>query len=426
MTTLTAVEFGTHTDTLTLDKLDGLGLVKWAKRYARADGPPEIERISPNFAAVYTILSEDPKWRGRFRLNEMTHRVEVCGLHGVWSRMTDATYGAVRMALANAWRCFPTEATVAEAITSISSENAHHPVQRYLLDLEWDGVPRIDTWLSDYGGVEPSPLVSVYAAKTLLSGVARAFQPGCKVDSMLLIQGPQRCGKSTIVRMLAKDGEWFTDTPIDVKNHKDAAERISGPWIVEWGEMTAIRKADINAVKAFISAQVDRYRRSYGREMEDHPRSCIFIGTANDYSLLNDPTGSRRFMGVSVTQRTDLDGFERVVDQLWAEAVHRYGQGETWHLTREQTEHQAEANRLYETEDEWAVWCSQALKSMTRQDGGVSLTSVCQAVRRAESIPSHVYITSHISRAMMSLGWTKRHLRGGNLWFPPARDQALL
>lgn len=218
----------------------------------------------------------------------------------------------------------------------LSSERLYHPIKVYFDTLVWDGVPRLDTLLIDYLGAEDTEYVRAVTRKTLVAAVARIKQPGIKFDSILVLNGPQGVGKSTLFALLGK--EWYSDSLslADMKD-KTAAEKLQGYWILELGELAGIKKMDVETVKSFVSRTDDKFRQSYGINVESHPRSCIIVGTTNsEGGFLRDITGNRRFWPVHVGGKSpyqvwDLQG----VDQIWAEAIERYRTGETLFLSGE-------------------------------------------------------------------------------------------
>lgn len=205
-----------------------------------------------------------------------------------------------------------------EAIIKESQENKVHPVREYLNALKWDGTKRMETWLIDAAGAEDNEYVRGVSKLVLIAGVARIFEPGCKFDFMLILEGVQGSGKSTLVRKLGR--EWALEglPPLRSAVDKDVVDAMRGKWIIEIEEMNVAKKADSDAMKAFVTRCVDRVRLPYDRASRDFPRQCVFIGTVNDDSYLQDSTGNRRYLPVKVG-RIYPDKMD--TDQVWAEAV---------------------------------------------------------------------------------------------------------
>ena len=216
-------------------------------------------------------------------------------------------------------------ARVADALSEVLNRHAFHPVRDYLNGLEWDGVPRLDTLLADYLGADDSEYTRAVTRKAFTACVARVFEPGCKFDYMLLMIGSQGRGKSQFLS--AMGGNWFSDTITSI-GRKESYEALDGSWIVEMAEMTAAKKADIEALKQFISKRSDKYRKAYDRRVTENPRQCVFFGTTNEDECLRDYTGNRRFWVVEVHDRKAKKNIFKDLpqerNQLWAEAVARY------------------------------------------------------------------------------------------------------
>lgn len=200
----------------------------------------------------------------------------------------------------------------------------------YLNSLKWDGVKRLERLFVEYLGSEDSEYTRTITRKTLVAAVARIFNPGCKFDQMLTLVGKQGIGKSYIIKKLA--GPWFSDSLPDLKG-KEAYEALDGVWIMEMGELAALKKSEREAIKSYISKQEDIYRRAFARNVSVNKRQCIFIGTTNDREFLNDPTGGRRFWVLDTDPEKRVktvwdDLTQEIVDQIWAEAVYYFRQGE--------------------------------------------------------------------------------------------------
>lgn len=225
------------------------------------------------------------------------------------------------------------------AVTKVADDRSYHPIREYLASLpEWDGELRVDTLLVDYLGAEDNEYVRAVTRKILCAAVCRVMNPGCKFDSMLVLNGPQGVGKSTLISKLA--GEWFSDS-LNLSDTKDktAAEKLQGYWIMEIGELAGLRKAEVETLRSFLSRQNDVYRASFGRRATPHPRQCVFFGTTNAESgYLRDTTGNRRFWpiktpGTGVKHSWDMT--QNDIDQIWAEVMVYVKNGETLHLSPE-------------------------------------------------------------------------------------------
>jgi predicted P-loop ATPase len=170
-----------------------------------------------------------------------------------------------------------TKATTADAVYSTAAQTVISPVRHFLEALRWDGTSRVDNWLATYCGAPPSRLTSKVGRAWLVSAVARALIPGCKADCALVLEGKQGAGKSSALKALA-GRDWFHDGLSDLHS-KDASAGLRGKWIIELPELSAMRRSDVEAVKAFLSRTEERYRPAYGRAEVIEPRRCVFAGT---------------------------------------------------------------------------------------------------------------------------------------------------
>lgn len=310
------------------------------------------------------------------------------------------------------------------AVHKAAHRRRRHPIREYLLALAWDGQPRLDTWLIDCCAAPDTAYVRAVSRKFLVSAVARIMHPGAKVDHMLILEGAQGIAKSTVARTLAGD-EYFSDTPPNFNDSRQSAEALNGIWILEFSELSALSRADVAAVKKFLSASEDHYRAAYAHEAESIPRQCVFIGSTNPDATgtyLRDHTGNRRFWPVPVAH-CDIGALETIRDQLWAEAVFAYGNKEPWWPTSDEEVARAadEAKGRLE-ENPW----------LARTADYIEAHPLC-AVRAGDvfEVATNRVATSHdavelklIAEAFYQLGYARFHKRIGNWWRPPACGEA--
>jgi predicted P-loop ATPase len=222
------------------------------------------------------------------------------------------------------------------AVTKVSDDRSYHPIREFIANLPaWDGVERVDTLLIDYLAAEDTTYVRAVTRKTLCAAVKRVLAPGSKFDSMLVLNGPQGVGKSTLIAKLA--GEWFSDS-LNLSDTKDktAAEKLQGYWILEIGELAGLRKAEVETLRSFLSRQNDIYRAAFGKRATPHLRQCVFFGTTNAESgYLRDTTGNRRFWPVKTPgggRKHSWELTEEDVRQIWAEVLVYVERGEKLYL----------------------------------------------------------------------------------------------
>ena len=287
-----------------------------------------------------TMLLHDPKLIGRLKLNLFSGRIDIVGSIP-WKRPSKTnTWGDDDTAQLRIYLepFFGKVAKndVVDALAAAASDQAYHPVQEYLEALQWDGKPRLDRLFIDYLGAEDTAYTRAVTRKAFVAAVARVMRPGCKYDTMLVLVGEQGRHKSTILAKLG--GEWFSDS-LRTFGDKDSMETIQGTWLNEVAEMQAMSKADVDAVKMFLSKTNDYYRAAYGRYTADRPRQCVFFGTTNSKECLVDLTGGRRFWVVDIDQqlrtKNVFQDFDDEKDQLWAEAVAYWRLGEALYLPQD-------------------------------------------------------------------------------------------
>ena len=301
---------------------------------------------------VELILGNDERWAGVISFSAFSSKIVKLrtppygGGTGDWGDIDDIR---VMKWLAQQYNLRVKASSVIEAVSVVAHDNSFHPVRNYLNKLEWDRVPRLDTWLTTVMGVAQSGYSAKVGKRWMISAVARVMRPGCKADSVMILEGGQGEGKSTAMRILG--GDWFMDTPFALGD-KDGFQAIRGKWIIELGELDSFNKAESTKAKQFFSASTDTYRESYGRRTNDVPRQCVFVGTTNQDEYLKDATGNRRYWPVACT-KVDLEQLREIRDQLWAEAMFCYEAGEIWWVNRDETAMFSEAQDERFVVDEW-------------------------------------------------------------------------
>jgi len=320
----------------------------WKDQLART----ESGSLIPHMQNIELILGNDERWCGVINFCAFSSKIVKLraapygGDTGEWADIDDVR---VMKWLAQFYNFRVKASSVLEAVSVVAHDHRFHPVQEYLRRLEWDCTPRLESWLTETLGVAQTEYSSKVGKRWLISAVARAMEPGCKADAVMILEGGQGAGKSTALSIIG--GKWFMDTPFTLGD-KDAFQAIRGKWIIELGELDSFNKADTTKAKQFFSASVDTYRESYGRRTCDVPRQCVFVGTTNQDEYLKDATGNRRYWPVACTS-IDLDRLREIRDQLLAEAVFCFDAGDRWWVNRDEAPLFTAAQEERFVVDEW-------------------------------------------------------------------------
>lgn len=335
--------------------------------------------VRPCGSNIEAILRFSSELRGRVRFNLITRSIEVTDGRFVGEEgMLDT---AIKNWLETEWGLFSDQGEVGHQLIRVAMKyGSYDPVAEYLDALTWDGKPRIDAWLSDYCEVSPNDYVSKIGARWLISGAARGLEPGQKVDTVLILQGPQGFRKSTVLDIMG--GEWFSDSPLDITN-KDARITAATTWIIELAELSSLKQSGLDTHKSFLAGRRDKVRPPYGRADVTFNRHCVFAGTTNDYEFLIDETGNRRYWVAKVRRKIDIEPLRRDRDQLWAEAVHRFRAGERWWFDDDEQVIADQVTNEHRAENPWAEKIIQEGKSRGPKpaadgapDGAVKLMEV--------------------------------------------------
>lgn len=293
-------------------------------------------KVKDTLSNIAIIIRYDPNLSG-IVYNEFKTGVDVIGslpwkqVHPGWA---DADVANAKLYFERVYGIWSPTKFKDALLAVVSGERVYHPIKVYFSELTWDGIERLDTLLIDYLGAEDTDYVRAVTRKTFTAAVARVYEPGIKFDSILILNGKQGIGKSTLFQRLGM--EWYSDSlSISDMRDKTAAEKLQGYWILELGELAGIKKVDVETVKSFVTRTDDKFRQAYGVVVESHPRSCIIVGSTNsEGGFLRDITGNRRFWPVHVSGNGKHHPWELAeVDQIWAEAIKRYHEGEELFLT---------------------------------------------------------------------------------------------
>lgn len=329
----------------------------------------------------------------------------------------DVTIERLWVAIDDTFKFRPNIATLRRIITDSAHRAVCHPVREYLNANRWDGTPRLDRWLSTYGGAGSSPYVDAVGALVLIAAVRRVRQPGVKFDELLVLESPQGMQKSTALRVLCPCDDWFSDDlPLGVDS-KHVIERTCGKWIIEASEMHGHRGRETEQLKAFLSRQTDGpVRLAYGRESTTVPRQFVLVGTTNTrVGYLKDATGSRRIWPVRVT-KFDIGALKRDRDQLWAEAASREAAGASIRLHADLWATAGDEQELRRANDPWEA----ILEPLFEGDGILAVDKVpAQAIWDALGLQASQLDNRHADRVAaiaQRYGFEKEKQRTGRYW----------
>lgn len=322
------------------------------------------------------ILNNDPDF-ANFAFNELANRIQITGPLP-WERpegnmfWRDADTAQLKSIIDIRYLPFSSR-NHDVAFTKAADDRHFHPVRDYLNSLpEWDGIERVEDLFIRYLQADDTPYVRAVTRKTFAAAVARVYVPGIKFDCVPVLDGDQGIGKSTIVKDLVTS-EYYSETlSLTDMDDKSGAEKLQGFWAVEIGELAGMKKADIEKVKAFLSTCDDKYRPSYGKVVESHPRQCIIIATVNgERGYLRDITGNRRFWIIKLHQKKQKKTWDFTPEyraQFWAEAKEIWKSGEKLYLEGDLLEAAEEAQQSAMEVDERLGMVEEYLNAMLPDD----------------------------------------------------------
>lgn len=342
------------------------------------------------------------------RHDRFADRVMLDGLVDFGPVFDDAALEHIWLTIDQRFQFMPTRDLLSIVIHDTARLNGFHPVCDYLDGLVWDGKPRIDRWLATYAGATSNDYTRAVGSLTLIAAVRRVRHPGCKFDEMLVLEQPQQgTDKSTALSVLAVHDDWFCDDlPLNADG-KRVIEQMRGRWLIEAAELSGMRKADIEHLKAFLSRQIDRARLAYGREVTESRRQSIVIGTTNNSKYLKDTSGNRRYWPVLI-RVFDVTALRRDRDQLWAEAAAREAKGESIRLAPELWPQAAVEQKERHADDPFVAMLDKYLGNV---EGKIRAADVWTILNLSGGqLTQDVFIRS--SEAMKQIGWVRPNKAG--------------
>lgn len=374
-----------------------------------------------NLANTAKVLRLDPDFQDLFWFDEMLRRP-------IMSRVTPGLIDDMKLTMVQELLQVKglkkvSLATLADAILLVSQEHLHHPVKEKLAAALWDGDRRVHRWMHDYLGAELNDYTETVGTCFFISIIARIYQPGCKVDYMPVLEGPQGEEKSKAVRGLALG--YYSDSLPDLDDDPiRVSQHLNGKLIIEVSDLSSFGKAETTKLKAFVTRQTEIYTPKYGRYEVHEPRQCVLVGTTNKAVYLKDETGARRFWPVKCGA-IDLAGLERVVMQLYAEAKALYEAKEPWWPSR-----QFELQTIKPVQDEryeHDVWADKIAAEFAHPKPGdfATIGIIAKDILGLELGRVGTNDQRRITSCLEMLGWTKGPRQSyGQPWYPPGAKRS--
>lgn len=386
------------------------------------DGEPTSARACT--ANLDLILEYDEAFRGHVKFNDLRRRVEITG------GALEAPRGSGTTALAfsnwlqrSEYAMHVDRATCGAAVLHAAKRRHFNPVEQYLLSLKWDGTPRCARVLLDHcQAMGNETYIADITRKFYIAAAARALDPGCKVDTVLVLQGVQGTRKTSFVETMA--GEWYTTVGNKIID-KDTQMQATEAWFVELSELASMSPATLHSLRGYLTKRVDQIRVPYAESHEDYPRRCVFVGTTNEDQPLMDPDGNRRWWVVSCGE-IDLRALKRNRDQLWAEAVHMFREYQKeieadvpeaemqhrWWFTRPEQDEADLENSIFmqdnPIEDDIKMW----LMSPKKKPSHVTAAQLAKLALHisSERLADEPEIAQSVAKTLKKMGWLRRRM----------------
>ena len=350
------------------------------------------------------ILENSPDWKGRIELNEFSGRISVDR-----ADIDDVGPIVVKAEMEREWipEKVPT-GDILDAMSVVASRCTYHPVREYLQGLKWDGVERISHFFEDFCGCPRDEYHMAVAQSLFVSAAARILKPGCKVDTMVILESAQGMGKTKLWMSLF--GEWCVEVTASLSD-KDFYAGLRGVWAADFSELDAFSRAETTQIKRIMTSQSDSYRPHYGRSVQTFPRQCIFVGGTNRDDWNSDPTGARRFFPIKVAQRINTDAVAEIRDQLWGEAVQLFERGATWW---DVPDAQARQDATYHG-DPW----EDPIAAYLLGRSNVTVTDVLGSCLGIETGRQTRGDQMRVASVLKRIGWTRKRIKTGWAYLAP-------
>jgi len=292
------------------------------------DQKGNIKNVITNYI-IY--LTQSTKYKDKFRYNDFTKQKEFKGREFNDFDL-NILYNDIERELN-----LTSHSKVDSALMEVFEKNKYNPIIDYLNNVKWDGQKRIERLFIDLLDADDTEL-NRYMTKTwFVAAVKRIFEPGCKFDNMIVLQGEQGIGKSSICDLISLN--FSNNVSLNEIGHKDLINKLNRTWIAVVDELDSFNKKEMSNIKTFISNTKDTARLAFGKNAETYSRHCVFIGSTNDSTFLRDNTSivERRFWVIKCN-KTNRDGhiFEVLTDeyinQIWAESVYYYKENPNMYL----------------------------------------------------------------------------------------------
>jgi putative DNA primase/helicase len=383
--------------------------------------------VQPSLSNAILILSMDPTFDGMFGHDDFADAPLILRsppgaepddppLPGPYPRVWgNADTVLVQAYIQRTYADRMAKLSVEDAMATEAGRHRFHPVRDWLAGLRWDGTARLDTWLvAAFGAPKGCAYHAAVGAKMLIAAVRRVRRPGVKFDHMPVAQGAQGLGKSTVFRALFSDA-WFSDAMPPDLSEREAAMALHGVWGLEMGELTQLIASEPEAVKAFLSRAVDRYRPPYGRTFIEKPRQGILVGSTNSQEWLRDATGNRRFWPIRC-EHADAEWVATNRVQLWAEAAAREASGEAHWLDDVDVQvTAAEEQDARMLDDPWMRPISRYVELLPRITAPELLSGAIEMPKPQQNRAAQMRVTAILTR----LGWVAKRSKEGRWWVPP-------